>query len=106
VFYTFLPCFLFIFAGAPIIERTREKLAIKRVLHIITAAVVGVVLNLAIFLLIQVVFFGKMNVENFHISHFLWIVISFFALYRFKINMIAWLGVSAVYGLTYYLITS
>jgi chromate transporter len=106
VFYTFLPCFLFIFAGAPIIERTRDNPAIKRVLHIITAAVVGVVLNLAIFLLIQVVFYGKMNVENFHISHFLWIVISFFALYKFKINMIAWLGISAVYGLANNLVST
>lgn len=105
VFYTFLPCFLFIFAGAPIIERTRDNLAIKRVLHIITAAVVGVVLNLAIFLLIQVVFYGQMDLTNFHISHFLWIVISFFALYRFKVNMIAWLGISAIYGLAYYFIT-
>lgn len=106
VFYTFLPCFLFIFAGAPIIERTRDNPAIKKVLHIITAAVVGVVLNLAIFLLIQVVFQGNISQANFHISHFLWIMISFFALYRFKINMIAWLGISAIYGLTHFLITA
>jgi chromate transporter len=61
VFYTFLPCFLFIFAGAPIIERTRDNPAIKKVLNIITAAVVGVVLNLAIFLLMQVVFKGSFS---------------------------------------------
>lgn len=106
VFYTFLPCFLFIFAGAPIIERTRDNPAIKKVLNIITAAVVGVVLNLAIFLLVQVVFKGEFSFAQFHLSHFMWILISFAALYQFKINMILWLGISAVYGLGYYLLTA
>lgn len=103
VFYTFLPCFLFIFAGAPIIERTRDNPSIKKVLNIITAAVVGVVLNLALFLLMQVIFKGGYTAAHFQLSHLLWIIISFAALYRFKVNMIVWLGVSAVYGLGYYL---
>lgn len=104
VFYTFLPCFLFIFAGAPIIERTRDNPAIKKVLNIITAAVVGVVLNLAIFLFMQVVFKGSISFAQFNLSHFLWILISFAALYQFKVNMILWLGISAVYGLCYYFV--
>ncbi len=48
-FYTFLPCFLFILAGAPLIERTQENKQVKQILSIVTAAVVGVVLNLTIY---------------------------------------------------------
>jgi chromate transporter len=45
---TFLPCFLFVFLGAPHIEGLRDRPAIARVLNTITAAVVGVILNLAV----------------------------------------------------------
>lgn len=49
-FYTFLPCFLFVFAGAPLVERTQGKPAIQGVLGLITAVVVGAILDLALFL--------------------------------------------------------
>lgn len=45
---TFVPCFLWIFAGAPFIERLRENRALSGALSAITAAVVGVILNLAL----------------------------------------------------------
>lgn len=45
---TFLPCFLFVFLGAPHVEGLRERPAIASTLTAITAAVVGVILNLAI----------------------------------------------------------
>ena len=45
--YTFLPSFLFIFVGAPLIERLRDRPALTAPLRVITAAVVGVMLNLA-----------------------------------------------------------
>ena len=45
---TFLPCFLFVFLGAPHVESLRERPAISTMLTAITAAVVGVILNLAI----------------------------------------------------------
>ncbi len=45
---TFVPGCLFIFAGAPYIERTRGNLTLNRALTAVTAAVVGVILNLAI----------------------------------------------------------
>jgi chromate transporter len=47
-FVTFLPCFLFIFAGAPYIEVLRGNRSLSGALSGITAAVVGVVLNLAL----------------------------------------------------------
>jgi chromate transporter len=48
-FFTFLPSFIFIFMGAPFIETTHGKLAFTAPLAGITAAVVGVILNLAVF---------------------------------------------------------
>ncbi len=45
---TFVPGFLFIFAGAPHVERLRENLLLTRALSAVTAAVVGIVLNLAV----------------------------------------------------------
>jgi chromate transporter len=45
-FYTFLPCFLFVFAGAPLVERTQGKPTIERVLGLITAVVVGAMIDL------------------------------------------------------------
>jgi chromate transporter len=49
-FYTFLPCFFFVFAGAPLVERTQDKPMIRNVLQVITAVVVGAILDLTIFL--------------------------------------------------------
>jgi chromate transporter len=48
-YFTFLPCFLWIFLGAPYIERLRGNAQLRGALSAITAAVVGVMLNLAVF---------------------------------------------------------
>jgi chromate transporter len=48
-FFTFLPSFLFILVGGPLVERTRDDIALTAPLTAITAAVVGVILNLAVF---------------------------------------------------------
>jgi chromate transporter len=47
--FTFLPSFLFILAGAPLVEATRGELRLRAPLTAITAAVVGVIVNLALF---------------------------------------------------------
>ncbi len=103
-FYTFLPCFLFIFAGAPIIERTQHNKKIKEILSLVTATVVGVVLNLTIYLGKAVIFPKEFSLSELDYSAVGWTVISFLAMYRFKINMIRWIGVSACFGLVHYLI--
>ncbi|MBV9463999.1 MAG: chromate efflux transporter [Verrucomicrobiae bacterium] len=56
---TFVPCFLWIFLGAPYIERLRENRDLGAALSAVTAAVVGVVLNLAIWFGAQVLFPGR-----------------------------------------------
>ena len=48
-FFTFLPSFLFILVGGPLVERTRDDVALTAPLTAITAAVVGVIVNLAVF---------------------------------------------------------
>jgi chromate transporter len=48
-FFTFLPSFLFIFAGGPVIETTHGQLRFTAPLTAITAAIVGVIVNLAVF---------------------------------------------------------
>jgi chromate transporter len=53
---TFTPCFLWIFLGAPFIERLRDNRLLGGALTAITAAVVGVVLNLAIWFGLHVMF--------------------------------------------------
>jgi chromate transporter len=53
---TFTPCFLWIFLGAPFIERLRGNAAVTSALSAVTAAVVGVVLNLAIWFALHTIF--------------------------------------------------
>lgn len=104
-FYTFLPCFLFIFVGAPIIERTQENKKVKEILSLVTAAVVGVVLNLTIYLGKAVIFPKELSLTGLDYITLGWTVISFVAMYRFKVGMITWIGFSAIFGLVYYLTT-
>lgn len=105
-FYTFLPSFLFIFAGAPMIERTQENKKVKEILSLVTAAVVGVVLNLTIYLGRAVIFPKELSLAGLDYITIGWTIISFIAMYRFKIGMITWIGVSAVFGLFYFLATN
>jgi chromate transporter len=56
--FTFLPSFLFIFAGAPLVEATHGKLKFTAPLTGITAAVVGVIVSLAVFFAQHVFFAG------------------------------------------------
>lgn len=104
-FYTFLPCFLFILVGAPIIERTQENKRVKEILALVTAAVVGVILNLTIYLGKAVIFPTSISFSELDYVTLGWTIISFIAMYRLKINMITWIGISAIFGLVYYLTT-
>ncbi len=53
---TFVPCFLFIFLGAPYVERLRESTALSAALTGVTAAVVGVIANLAVYFAVHTLF--------------------------------------------------
>jgi chromate transporter len=56
VWVTFVPCFLWIFLGAPYVERLRGNAALAGALAAITAAVVGVIASLALWFAIHVLF--------------------------------------------------
>jgi chromate transporter len=55
-YVTFLPCFFYIFLGAPYVERLRGSKALRSALSGITAAIVGVILNLAVIFGVAVLF--------------------------------------------------
>jgi chromate transporter len=61
---TFTPCFLWIFVGAPFIERLRNVVALNAALSAVTAAVVGVILNLALWFAIHTIFSATVPVRT------------------------------------------
>lgn len=97
-FFTFLPSFIFILAGGPVIESTHGNLKFTAPLTAITAAVVGVILNLALFFAYHVLWpqgFG---------GHFDWASAlvalgAAVALFRFKMGVMPLLAACALIGL-------
>ena len=65
---TFTPCFLWIFLGAPFVETLRANKAVGAAFSAITAAVVGVVLNLAVWFAIHNMFRETIPVRAFPLS--------------------------------------
>ena len=104
VWFTFLPCFLFIFIGAPLIEKTQGNLKVTSLMSIISASVVGVILNLTVYLGKSVLFAHSVSFSTINWFNLIWVALSILALYRFKVNMIAWIAISAVAGLGYFLV--
>ena len=97
-FFTFLPSFIFIFAGGPAVEATHGKLGFTAPLSAITAAVVGVIVNLALFFAWHVLwpqgFTGPF--EGLSAAVALTAVV---ALFRFKARVLPLLGACALTGL-------
>jgi chromate transporter len=99
-FYTFLPCFLFVFAGAPLVERTQDKPMIGGVLELITAVVVGAILDLTLFLGKAVIFpSGVVGLKQVDAISLLWALLSFFLLQRCKLKIIPLILLSVGFGL-------
>jgi chromate transporter len=100
---TFVPCYLWIFLGAPYIERLRGNAKLSGALSAVTAAVVGVVLNLAVWFALQVFFPGG-GKEFTRIDWFAVVVcaVAFVAMQRFKIGVVAVVAASGVLGLVRY----
>ncbi len=96
--FTFLPSFLFILAGGPLVEATHNDLKFTAPLTAITAAVVGVILNLALFFGYHVLwpagFSGRFDAISAAIA-----VAAAIALFRFKRNVIHVIGACALAGL-------
>lgn len=65
---TFTPSFLWIFVGAPYIERLRGNAALASVMSAITAAVVGVIVNLAVWFSVHAIFARTVPISSFGLS--------------------------------------
>ena len=104
-YFTFLPSFLFILAGAPLVEATHGDLKFTAPLTGITAAVVGVVLNLAFFFGWHVLWPHATEATPFS-GTFEWFyalmsVAAFIALWKYKQDILKVIGACAVIGLGY-----
>ena len=102
-FFTFLPSFLFILAGGPLVEATHGDLKFTAPLTGITAAVVGVILNLAVFFAWHVLWPQASPAAPFA-GGFQWpalaiAVAAFLALWRWKMDVIPVIGACATLGL-------
>jgi chromate transporter len=107
---TFVPCFLWIFLGAPYIEALRGNRALTGALSALTAAVVGVVLNLALWFAIHTIFrevrplrwgwigFDVPVLASLNVWAFLLSAAALVAMFRFKTGMIATLAACSAAG--------
>jgi chromate transporter len=98
-FYTFLPCFLFVFAGAHIVEKTYGKRAIESVLRLITAVVVAAMLYLTVFLSRGVLFAGRPEIKSLDVFALVWIGVSLLLLQRFSLSAAKIVGLSLLAGI-------
>ena len=98
---TFLPCFLFVFLGAPYVQGLHEHPALASTLTAITAAVVGVILNLAIWFA-----WHALRPDGGSLDSFVAVVAigAWLAMERFKIGVIPVLGVCALLGVIWKLV--
>jgi chromate transporter len=107
---TFTPCFLWIFVGAPYIERLRGNIGLAGALSAITAAVVGVILNLSIWFALHTLFRETVPVQAFPLNFdrpvltsvdipaLVLAIAAATAIFRFKLGMLTVLAGSCAAG--------
>lgn len=108
---TFLPCFLWIFAGAPYVEKLRSNQALSTALAAITAVVVGVIANLALWFAINALFKAHYPIEGYGVEMRLpylhsvdypmlvLVCVAFVCAFRFKMGLLSLLGTCALLGI-------
>ena len=111
VWVTFVPCFVFIFLGAPYVERLRGSRPLAAALTGVTAAVVGVIANLAFFFAVHTLFTETRTIDwgpvdllvpvwsSYVWESFLIAAIAMVLAFRFRWSVLKVLGVCAVLGL-------
>jgi chromate transporter len=95
---TFTPCFLWIFLGAPYIEKLRDNRLLSSALATVTAAVVGVILNLAVWFGIHVIFPQTAEVDWFALAV---CTVAFVGMLRWKWDIVPVVLGSGLLGLIY-----
>lgn len=113
---TFVPCFLWIFLGAPFIEKLRGNAALSGAMAAITAAVVGVILNLAVWFAVHTLFgevsvfaAGPLSIElpvpaTIVLPSAILAAAAAYALFRLKASVLVTLGLSALAGMAFVLL--
>jgi len=113
---TFAPCFLWIFLGAPYVERLRNNRALGAALAGITAAVVGVILNLTVWFSLHVLFAETRTLDagpvswlvpvwgSIDVAAAIFAVASAVAVFFFRVGMIKLIAVAALAGMAYALV--
>ncbi len=106
--FTFLPSFIFILVGGPAVEATRHDVKFTAPLTGVTAAVVGVVINLAVFFAWHVLWPEATGTDPFS-GRFEWFSLlitlaAFLALWRYRVGIIPVIGASAAAGLAWSLV--
>ena len=96
--FTFLPSFLFILAGAPIVESTRNQLQVTTPLTAITAAIVGVIVNLAFFFAMHVWWPAGVH-EGIDVLALLITTAALLALFQLRRTVLEVIGGGAILGL-------
>ena len=116
VWVTFVPCFLFVFLGAPYVERLRHNQRLSAALTGITAAVVGVIANLSVYFSVHTLFSATRTVDAgpVHVNGPLWHTISpraivvtllaFGLVFGWKLSVMRVLAVCAAFGAGIYLL--
>ncbi|MFC3069837.1 chromate efflux transporter [Phenylobacterium soli] len=113
---TFTPCFLWIFLGAPFVEALRGARALAAALAAIGAAVVGVILNLAVWFALHVLFARMVpipglalqlpDLASLNLASGLLTLVAAVAAFRFKVGMIPLLVASSAAGVLVHVISS
>jgi len=113
VWVTFVPCFLWIFVGAPYVEALRGNRSLHAALSCITAAVVGVILNLSIWFGLHVIFrqLGELQLGPIRLlvpvlasvdaASAVLAILAMLAMFRFKLGVPKTLAVSALLGVAW-----
>jgi len=104
-FFTFLPSFLFILVGGPAVEASRHDIKFSAPLSAITAAVVGVIINLAVFFAWHVLW-PQASASTPFSGRFEWFslivgIAAFIALWRYKMDIMKVIGACALAGLVW-----
>lgn len=98
---TFTPCFLWIFVGGPHIEQLRGNAKLTSALSAITAAIVGVVLNLAVWFALRVFVPSPPTIDWFAIAL---CALAFIAMLRYKMDIVPVVLASGLLGLLFRLV--
>jgi chromate transporter len=113
-YYTFLPCFFYIFAGGPLIEKTHGNATLQNILNLVTASIVGMIVNLTLYLGKDVVFPSGADYPAgvvypagavFHhpdLYAVAWILISLLLILKFRVKVVYLIAASVLYGLIRY----